>query len=154
MGSGAHQHRSGFTFVEVLIILLVIVIGLLGVAALVAFGTSLVTRVNANITGMATAMSVATDPQPYLDPNLAGEWTYSPYMLSGGGQQTSVASGFINGFYVVRTETSAIPDILAVSANHVVYARSANVNVQVYDTFKGRVVATFVTRIVRQKGTP
>jgi Tfp pilus assembly protein PilV len=148
------MRQRGFTFVEVLIILLVIVIGLLGVAGLVAYGTSLVTKVNANITGLATAMSVATDAQPYLDPNLGSEWTYSPYPLSGAGQQTSVASGFINGFYVVRTETSAASDVIATGRNAVVYARSANVSVQVYDTFKGRVVASFVTRIVRQKGTP
>jgi hypothetical protein len=146
--------RQAFTFVEVLIILLVITIGLLGVVGLVAFGTSLVTRVNGEITGLATAMSVANDPQPLLDAQLAGEWTNSSYPIGAAGAQTGVASGFINGFYVVRTETTAPEDVIATGRNGQIYARSVHVDVQVYDTFKGHVVASFATRLVRQKGTP
>ncbi len=146
--------RAAFTFVEVLIILMVISIGLLGVLALVAFGTSLVTKVNAGITGLATAISVAADPQPLLDPAVSSEWIYSPYSLSAPGEVTCTARGFINGFYVERVEITEPSDIISKGANGVVYARSAHVEVKVYDTFQGKVVTTFITRIVRQKGTP
>jgi prepilin-type N-terminal cleavage/methylation domain-containing protein len=148
--------RAGFTFLEVLCTLLVVTIGLMGVIGLIAYGNRLNSAAQAGAIATATAISVAYDPQPRLDPAVASNWSYTPYNFNDtAGLQTSNAMGFINGMYVTRVETSAPADILARSPITLqVYARSALVDVTVYETIGGAVAAQFTTRIVRQQEAP
>jgi Tfp pilus assembly protein PilV len=145
--------RAAFTFVEVICILLVVIMGVLGAVGLATYGMKISHRAQGQSTGLATAISVATDPQPLLDPVVAPNWTYTPYNLDSAVAVTSTASGFINGYYVERTETSTPADIIAVEGA-TVHARSAQVSVDVWDTFKGALVASYNTRIIRQRTGP
>lgn len=147
------RHR-GFTLIEVLCLLLVLAIGMGGVVGLVIYGMQVSAQARGAAIGMATAVTVAKDPTPLLDAEIAGDWTSATYDLSAGGTCTSECSGYVNGFYVVRTETSVPEDIVATGTNGVVYLRSARVDVDVFETFKGSRVASFTTRILRQRGRP
>lgn len=156
--------RGGFTFVEVLAILLVVVLGLLGVVGLVSYAMLKAGHVQAGATGMATAESVALDPTPLLAAATAGDWSYTPYDMNDATASrvlTSQAKGYVNGYYVVRNERSdngpdpAAPlDIIAKGANGTVYVRSALVEVDVFEALGGRRAASYTTRILRQRGTP
>jgi hypothetical protein len=158
------SHRSAFTFVEVICILLVVIMGIMGAIGLAAYGMKISHRAQGQSTGLATAISVAMDAQPLLDPALQGTWVYTPYPNGLTDHNpagiTCTSSGFINGYYVQRTEKSALTDIIAEDAagpdspGPTVYARSAQVDVDVWDTFKGSVVASYTTRIIRQRRAP
>jgi prepilin-type N-terminal cleavage/methylation domain-containing protein len=146
--------RRGFTFIEVLVILIVVSIGLMGAIGLISYGTRLGSKSQAEAIALSTAVSVATDPLPRMDPRLASGWTYTPYDFDGNGTMTSIAKGFINGVYVERTETSLPGDVIARGLDTRVQARSARVDVTVYESISGSEVASFTTRIVRQRGSP
>jgi Tfp pilus assembly protein PilV len=147
----------------VICILLVISIGLMGVVGLAAYAMALANTAQNSTTGMATAISVAGDAQPLLDPAVAASWDYHGYDMNDTATpaQTVTTAGYINGYYVVRTETSlasdpsGYTDIIAQDpATHTVYVRSAAVTVQVYDTLGGALVTTYTTRLLRQQGAP
>ena len=145
--------RGGFTFIEVTLLLLVITLGLLGVVGLVSYGMTLAAKSQGETTGLATAVSVADDPAPLLAKEVAGDWTYTPYGMDLTGALSSTAKGFINGFYVVRTETSGDADVVARDpGTGRVQVRSARVEVDVFATINGAVVASYATRIMRQRG--
>jgi prepilin-type N-terminal cleavage/methylation domain-containing protein len=146
--------RAGFTFIEVICVLMIVGIGMLSVVGVTAYGLMTASKSQGEITGLATAMSVAADPQPFVPAEVAGDWTYTPYSMNGTGTLTSTARGYLNGFYTVRTETSSDADIVAVDPSGMVYVRSAEVSVDVYDTIKGNVVASYSTRITRQRPAP
>jgi hypothetical protein len=130
------------------------VVGIGGVVSLVAYGMDVVSRARGETIGLSTAISVAKDPSPLLSPEIATDWSYTPYSMNLASNASSEAKGFINGFYVVRTEDSKYPeDVLAISGG-IVYARSARVEVNVYETLNGDAIASYVTRIVRQRGRP
>jgi hypothetical protein len=148
-----NQARGGFTFIEVILILLVVVLGLLGAIGLASYGSVLASRAQGNSLGMITAVSIANDQQPLLDPAVSGDWLCTPLNLDATGTTTGDASGYVNGFYVVRHEVSEPEDIIAKSGTKV-YARRCTVQATVYQTTGGRQIATFVTQIVRQRGTP
>lgn len=149
--------RKAFTLIEVVCILLVITVGLVSVLGLVSYGMVLAARTQGAVTGMATAVTVATDPTPWLDPELAADWTYTTYDMDNqvpNATLTSLAEGYVNGYFVERTETSLnAVDIVAVSGA-TVFIRSASVSVEVYETLKGSRVASYTTQILRQRGTP
>lgn len=147
------RHRPGFTFIEVICILLVVSFGLLGVIGLVSYGMSIAAKTQGSTTGLSTAVSVAMDPRPFVPQVLASDWDYTPYDMDGSGALTSTAKGYINGFWVERTETSTDADVIARSGS-VVHARAATVSVDVFETFRGNAVAAYTTQIVRQRGAP
>lgn len=146
--------RSAFTFIEVLVILVVVGIGLMGAVGLIAYGARLGSKSQSEAIAMSTATAVAVDPRPLLAPDIASGWTYAPYDLDGTGDLSSTAKGFINGVYVERIETSGDADIATRSTAGRVTARSARVSVTVYETISGDEITSFVTRIVRQRGAP
>jgi len=148
------SRRYGFTLVEILIILLVVGVGLSSVVALAAYGNRIAGKIEGESIALATAISVAYDPQPRLDAAVAGSWTYAPYDIDASGTLVSTAEGYLNGVYVTRTETSLDRDVLARDAAARVQVRSAHVQVVVSDSRNGGELATFVTRIVRQRGLP
>ena len=146
--------RGGFTFIEVLTILIVVGVGLTGAVALVAYGMRMASRSQGEAVAMATAVSVADDPRPRLDPAVAADWSYAPYDFNDRtGTVTSTATGFVNGLYVKRTETSVPADVMAVSGT-TVYARSAVIEVVVYEAIGGGELMSFVKRVVRHRGSP
>jgi hypothetical protein len=150
----AARHRRAFTFIEVLCLLLVLGVGMAGIVGIVLYGMGIASEARGASLGMPTAVSVARDPEPMLDPVVAGDWSTASYDLSSPGACTGETKGHVNGFYVVRTETSLPDDIVATGANGTVYVRSARVDVDVFETFRGALVASFTTRIVRQRGRP
>jgi hypothetical protein len=145
--------RRGFTFIEVICILLVVSLGLMAAVGLMSYGLQLAARSRGEQLGLPTAVSVAQDPTPLLAPRNQPGWTYTPYPISSTGTQVAIAHGVINGFWVERTETSTDDDIIASDAG-VVYMRSAAVVVDVFDASAGQLVASFTTRIIRQRGSP
>jgi len=128
--------RRGFTLVEVMSALLVITIGMAAVVGMVAYAVILANRSQAASTAMATALSVLDDPTPLrrLD------WIHTQAALPGGSGESR---GSLNGYYVVRHEqvSGAVADGLA----------SARVQVEVYDTLGGRLVASVVSRQVQRR---
>jgi Tfp pilus assembly protein PilV len=146
--------KDGFTFIEVLAILLVVSLGLFTIVGILAVAQRLSFKALAQSTGMATAVTVAADLHPWLDPT-ASDWIATDPDLDAPSYAVN-ASGFVNGWYVERQEVSATADIVATDAvtNHVIL-RSAQVQVQVYETVsKTQQVTGYVTRILRQRGTP
>lgn len=135
--------------------LLVVSLGLFGVIGLVGYGTVIAARAQGETTGLATAVSVARDPTPLLQTERAGDWSYTPYDMDGTGDLSSTATGYINGFYVVRTERSGDADVVARDpVTNAVQVRSAVVDVEVYGARNGFTVASFTTRMNRQRGAP
>ncbi len=138
--------RSAFTYIEVLAGVLILAVGMFAIIGLVIYGQRLATRAQAQATGMSTAMSVAFDPAPLAasgDWN-ASLWTRGAYDLTSTGGIACETKGWINGLYVVRTETSAATDIIGPGV------RSAQVEVLVREGTTGRVTAAYTTRIMRQ----
>lgn len=152
----AGSRPSGFTFVEVLSTLLVVTIGLMGVVGLIAYGNRLSAKTQGETIAMATAISIASDPQPRLDPVIAADWSHTPYDFDNDiSIQTANSMGIINGMYVRRIETSKPADVIAKSAaQSKIYARSALVEVTVYETLGGEPLASYAVRIVRQREAP
>lgn len=141
----------GFTMFEVLAMLLVVSMGLLAAVGLFLHANRLAARTEGQLTGMATALSIAYDSQPFFrDPDLAAQagWT-APPSLSANPYGHS-AAGFVNGYYVSRSETSEADDIIA-GAPGAVEARTVRVDVDVYEAQGGTRVASFSTRLVRVK---
>lgn len=144
--------RKAFTLIEVLAIVAVAGVGLAAVIGLVFSGLRAAGRAQVEAVGMATAVSVANDPAPLLAPESAGDWTYTPYDMDSPGPVSSQATGWVNGLYVVRDERSVAADVIA-REGATVFARAADVVVEVFDARAGRPVASFATRLVRQRGT-
>lgn len=146
--------RLAFTFIEVLVILLVVGIGLMSAVGLIVWGNQLGSRSQGETIALATAIAVANDPLPRLDPILISGWSYTAYDMDAD-SGTSEARGYLNGVYVERTETSTASDIIARdAASGTVYARSAHVRVVVTEAIGGDELTTFSTRILRQRGQP
>jgi len=156
-------NRSGFTFLEVLACLLVVGLGLASVVAMVYFGIVNSLKAQAGSTAMITAMSVAVDRSPYLSPDVASAWTTTPTLGYNMDDQVTAlketSQGYINGYLVVRTETTGPTDIIATDTSPnsgavSVYTRSVLVKVDVYALLNGAIVASYNTRFVRQRNTP
>jgi prepilin-type N-terminal cleavage/methylation domain-containing protein len=128
------RSQAGFTFVEILACLLVLGLGVTAAVGMVMYGVSLSARAQGRATGMATALTVTYDPTPLLPPN-------STWQNSAGN-----ASGYINNFYVMRTETSNTDPGPTLPPGFKAFI----VSVDVYDAFKGRIVCSYTTRLLRQ----
>lgn len=142
---------GAFTFIETLCILLVVSSGLLGILGLVKWGMTSAAKAQGRLTGLATAVAVANDPQPMR----SIDWTYTPYAFDDttSFEQSSSARGFLNGYWVERTETSKASDVIAAHGGQV-YMRSALVRVEVFASLNGTVLASYQMRVVRQRGQP
>ena len=141
--------RDAFTYIEVLAGVLILAVGMLAIIGLVIFGQHLATRAQAQATGMATAMSIAVDPSPLVAVASdwdSDDWKRSTYNLKSTGDISCETSGWVNGLYVVRTESSKAADIIDASVG----VRSAEVEVLVREATGGQIVAAYTTRIMRQ----
>lgn len=140
---------KGFTLFEVLAMLLVLSIGLFAVVGLFIHALQTASRVQGQQIGMATAISIAYDSQPFIrDASASAESTWSAPPPLSTTPFSYTAKGFVNGFYVVRRETSMPDDILSGIPGSI-DARSVLVDVSVFETLGGRQVASFATRMVR-----
>jgi prepilin-type N-terminal cleavage/methylation domain-containing protein len=157
--------RAGFNLVETLAVLLVVALGLAAAAGLFSYGLRLSIEAQTRSTAMATAISIACDPRPLLDPDLVPDWVSTTYDFdeSSAAADPLVAtdSGLVNGYQVFRRESTVAADIIAVADPATypamtppvrrVYARSVQVDVEVLDAAGGKVLASFTTRFVRQR---
>lgn len=131
--------------------MLVVTIGIGGVVALVMYGVRKSNLAQAEAIAMATAISVANDPTP------AAALDWSPAWIDMDVDNPAVAEsrGYVNGLYVVRSESSVAADIVARSAvDGQVHARSILVEVTVSEAMLGDPVASYATRIVRLRKAP
>ncbi len=126
--------RCGFSFVEILACLIVLVLGITSAVSLVMYGVLLAARAQGKATGMATAMSIAADATPLLPENRTWNGT------KGSGE----ASGYINNYFVVRHEVPSSDMNLPIGFV------SSVVTVDVYDTFQGHPITSYTTRVLRQ----
>lgn len=126
------NHRSSaFTLIEVLASVIVLSVGLFAAIGLMLYGLQLAKLSMGRATGLATAMSVAVDPTPIqpVDPF----WTVAV---------PGTTSGYLNGYFVRRNEAAATVIAPGLTAS--------DVEVDVFETFKGRLVASYNQRIVRE----
>ncbi len=149
---GRSPASRGFTMLEVLAVLLVLGIGLAAAIGIFAYAIRMSGEAQARSIAMATAISVAYDRSPLLDPDLAGDWSATTYSFDAA-SGTAVSRGPINGLYAVRTETTVPADIIAKDGANV-HQRSVRVDVDIFETSGGKAVASFTTRLVRQRGQP
>jgi prepilin-type N-terminal cleavage/methylation domain-containing protein len=128
-----HRPRRGFTLVELLAATLVLSLGIATAVTVVLYGMRLTQTANGRNTGLPTAMSVAVDQSPIV--GAGSSWTVAGYN----------ASGWINSYYVTRTET-----IEAVQPTLPNGISAATVTVTVSTTQGGPVVCTYSQRILRE----
>ncbi len=128
--------RAGFTFIEVIACLLVVGLGLSAAVSMAYYAMLVSGRAKAKSTAMATAMTAAIDPQPLMHAALAAKWQAN--------QGTS--SGWLNGFWVVRTETAGTTPMSGFQDNPV--------SVDVYDGSSRALVASYTTWVMRAPFAP
>ena len=123
--------RSAFTMIEVLASVFILSVGLCSAIGLMLYGLQLAKISMARATALATAMSVAVDATPLqpTDPL----WSVSV---------PGTTAGYLNGYYVKRIEKGSIAIAPKITA--------ADVSVDVYETFRGRLVASYNQRVVRE----
>jgi hypothetical protein len=127
---------AAFTFIEVIACLLVVVLGLSAAVSMAYYAMLVSGRAQAKSTAMATAMTAAIDPLPLMHSSLAAKWQNS--------QGTS--SGWLNGFWVVRTETAGTTPMAGFQDNPV--------SVDVYDGSSRALVASYTTWVMRAPFAP
>lgn len=124
--------RIGFTLIEVLACLLVLTLGLTAACGLVFYGLRLVRSAHGKTIGMTTALSVLVDPTP-----LKTDPTLSPNAPN--------SSGYLNGLWVVRTESAPTP---IDGTGGVLVA--VTVTVDVYEASNGNCYASLTRRLTRR----
>lgn len=124
------MRRQGFTLIEVLAALIILSLGMASAIGMVMYGVQVLKLSIGRASGMATAMSVAVDASPL---RLADD----PWTTTGG-----TTKGYMNGYWVERVET----DTRALAGG----MQSAVVHVDVFETARGRCVASYSERIIRQ----
>jgi prepilin-type N-terminal cleavage/methylation domain-containing protein len=132
--------RRGFTFIEVIACLLVVSLGVAAAVSLAVYGEVLSERAQGKATGMATAISVAIDPAPLLHVQAVDKW----HLAAASGVGTT--TGWVNGYYVVRVESAGTQPTPRFASDPV--------SVDVYDGFRGHLVASYTTRIMKQDFSP
>ncbi len=123
----------GFTFIEVMASVLVLAMGLTAACGLILYGLHLARTAHGRTIGMATAMSVLNDTTP-----LPTDPSQSP--------DAPTTSGYLNGLWVVRTETNEMP--LDGPAAKLV---TVTVNVDVFEAANGECYASASRRLIRRK---
>ncbi len=148
------MRRHAFTMVEILASLLLIAVGVMSVVGLMQAAMRTSDESISAATGMATAMTLINDPAPgglTADKDDADKdgWGCDNDLVTNraydaAGAEDFVVSGYLNGFWAIRTETSdATAD--AVDAR----ARYATVRVEVYRGQNGVLAAHLKRRILR-----
>ena len=124
--------RRAFTLIEVMACVLVLGLGLLAATALIFYGLRLARSAHAKSLGMATAMTVLSDPKP-----LATDSTLSP--------DGATTSGYLNGLWVERKEADAMA-LDGATGKRV----AVTVTVDVYEANGGALCASANRRIIKR----
>lgn len=122
--------RRGFTLLEALACVLVLGLGFAAAIGMIIYGIQLSKVSIGRATAMATAMSVAVDPNPLQ--GASPVWTVSV---------PGTSKGYLNGYYVERTE--AAPAAVGGGID------AADVTVEVYETLRGRLLASYNQRLLK-----
>ncbi len=134
------RRAGGFTFIEVLACLLVLSLGIAATVALTYYAMAVSVRAQSKATGLATALSVAVDPAPLMHLGATAHWN------SAGAGGIGTTSGYVNGYFVVRTEKAGSAPCPGFTSDPV--------SVDVYDGFRSTVVASYSTRVMHQAPAP
>ncbi len=125
--------RRGFTLIEVMACTLILAMALTAACGLILYGLHLVRSAHGRTVGMATAMSVIADPSPLqTDPSM------SP--------NAPTSSGYLNGLWVVRTESEETPLDGAIGT-----LVAVTVTVDVSEANNGEVFVCTSRRMIRRK---
>lgn len=124
------RHARAFTLLEVLGSLLVLSLGFAAAIGMILYGFHLSKESMGRATAMATAMSVAVDPNPLQ--GASPSWTVAV---------PGTTKGYLNSYYVERTEAS--PTVIAGGIT------AADVTVEVYETMRGKLLASYNQRLVK-----
>ncbi len=127
--------RRAFTLIEVLASVLVLTVGFSAAIGLILYGIQLSKVSIGRATALATAMSIAVDPTP-LQPS-APLWTVAV---------PGTTKGYLNSYYIERTEGAAVTLVTGITV--------ADVDVDVYETGKGRLLASYSQRLVKSAPSP
>jgi prepilin-type N-terminal cleavage/methylation domain-containing protein len=127
----AVRRARGFTLLEVLGSLLVLSLGFAAAIGMILYGFHLSKESMARATALATAMSVAVDPHPLQGPG-PSSWTVNV---------PGTSKGYLNSYYIERTE-----DVATTVAGGIV---AADVTVEVYETMRGRLMASYNQRLIK-----
>lgn len=127
--------RRAITLIEVMACVLVLGLGLLAATALILYGLRLARSAQAKSLGIATAMTVLSDPKP-----LATDSTMSP--------DGATTTGYLNGLWVERKEADAesLDGLPLASAKRV----AVTVTVDVYEVNGGACCASANRRIIKR----
>ncbi len=99
----AAPRLAAFTILEVLACLLVLALGSFAILGMIMWGQRVAAEAQARATGFATAQSVLLDTAP---PTAVGT-DEAPGLTSSSSGAATVHKGYLNGYYVVRSETVA-----------------------------------------------
>lgn len=138
MSRAPGRRCAAFTFIEALCCLLVVSLGVASAVGLTYYALLMGSRAEGKATGMATAMTVAIDPQPLMHASSGAHWQ-SPGPIG-------TTTGWINGLYVVRVETPG-PQIGSQFSNNAI-------SVDVYDGIRGHLITSYTTWVMRQPFSP
>ncbi len=151
------RRTGAFTMIEVLAVLLLLAIGLGAAIGMMLFAARRAEETRMLQLAMATAMTVAYDPTPLLDPVVAASWSAAGVDLDDAATADQLAQtrGCINGFYVIRREMAARDDLIARDAGAGIgYGRLARVHVSVFVQSNGAEITTYSCLRFLRRGTP
>ncbi len=139
----ADRRSGGFTLLEVLASVLVLTVAFGAAIGLVLYGLQLAKSSMGRATALATAMSVAIDPDPLQPLDVPASWTVAV---------PGTTSGYLNSYYILRTEGP--PTTLATSGAGAPLVTAADVTVDVYETNQGKLLASYSQRLIKQAMSP
>lgn len=126
--------RRAFTLFEVLATLLLLAVGVTSIIGMVRYGTRISTEAQMRSTALLVAQTVAVDPTPGGLTADVGDADGDGWRLVTGtlaapavGSYAFDVQGFVDGFYLQRSETSDAGDIIDGGG-----ARWAHITVDVY----------------------
>ncbi|MBN8525497.1 MAG: hypothetical protein J0M02_09185 [Planctomycetes bacterium] len=141
--SAGRPVAGGFTMLEVLASILVLTISFGAAIGMVLYGIQIAKQSMGRATALATAMTVAVDEHPLQPLDGTPSWTVAV---------PGTTSGYLNGYYVLRTEGT--PVVLATDGAGAALITAADVQVDVFETNQGRPLASYNQRLIRQVPAP
>lgn len=141
----------GFTLLEVLATLLLLAVGVTSIIGMVRYGTRVSSEAQMRATALIVADTVTVDPTPGRLTADSGDADDDGWRLGSGslaapasGSYAFTVQGYLNSFYVRRTEISEVGDIIDRGQ------RWARITVDVYAGSEDRHLTTVRQRLLRR----